>query len=65
MTGVIEQLHEDAEIKIKIGKEEQTTPCSVGVKQGDNMAPFLVFVLDASTFRDVREKVEEKQRHNS
>ena len=45
MTGVIERLYKDAEIKIKIGKEERTIPYSVGVKQGDNMAPVLFLFL--------------------
>jgi hypothetical protein len=45
MTGVIEQLCEDAEIKIKIGKEEQTMPCPVGAKQGDNVALVLFLFL--------------------
>jgi hypothetical protein len=45
MTGVIERLYKDAEIKIKIGKESRTIPYSVGVKQGDNMAPVLFLFL--------------------
>ena len=45
MTGVIKRLYKDAEIKIKIGKEEQTIPYSVGVKQGDTMAPVLFLFL--------------------
>jgi exonuclease III len=45
MTGVIERLYKDAEIEIKIGKENRTIPYSVGVKQGDNMAPVLFLFL--------------------
>jgi hypothetical protein len=59
MTGVIERLYKDAEIEIKIGKENRTIPYSVGVKQGDNMAPVLfLFLMQALSARDARERVE-------
>jgi hypothetical protein len=41
LVNVVRRLHHDAEIKLKVGKEEQTMPCSIGVKQGDNMDPVL------------------------
>jgi hypothetical protein len=45
LVDVIRRLHHDTEIKIKVGKEERTIPYSVGVKQGDNMAPVLFLFL--------------------
>jgi hypothetical protein len=47
--------------KIKIGKEERTMPCSVGVKQGDNMAPVLfLFLMQA-----LSEKLEKEWKKNN
>ena len=43
LIDVIRRLYHNTEIKIKVGKEEQNIPYSVGVKQGDNMAPVLFF----------------------
>ena len=39
LVDVIRRLYHNTEIKIKVGKEERNIPYSVGVKQGDNMAP--------------------------
>jgi hypothetical protein len=45
LVDVIRRLYHETEIKIKVGKEERHIPCSVGVKQGDNMAPVLFLFL--------------------
>jgi hypothetical protein len=45
LIDVIRQLYHDTEIKLKVGKEERIIPYSVGVKQGDNMAPVLFLFL--------------------
>jgi exonuclease III len=45
LVDVIRRLYHNTEIKIKVGKEERTIPYSVGVKQGDNMAPVLFLFL--------------------
>jgi exonuclease III len=45
LVDVIRRLYHDSEIKLKVGREERTIPYSVGVKQGDNMAPVLFLFL--------------------
>jgi exonuclease III len=45
LVDVIRRLYHDTEIKLKVGKEERIIPYSVGVKQGDNMAPVLFLFL--------------------
>jgi hypothetical protein len=46
LVNVVQQLYHDMEIKLKVSKEERTTPYSVlGVKQGDNMALVLFLFL--------------------
>jgi hypothetical protein len=45
LVDVVRRLYHDTEIKLKVGKEERTIPHSVGVKQGDNMAPALFLFL--------------------
>jgi hypothetical protein len=60
LVDIIRQLCHDTEIKLKVGKEEKTTPCLVRVKQGDNMAPvlFLFFMQDGGSIRARMEKNE-------
>ena len=45
MVDVIQRLYTDSQLSLKIGKEKQDIPYTVGVKQGDNMAPVLFLFL--------------------
>jgi len=48
LTSVIRRLYTDTLVKLRIGKELRLIPYTVGVKQGDNMAPVLfLFVMQA------------------
>jgi hypothetical protein len=52
-------MHTDMNVKLQIGKEEHDIPYTVGVQQGDNMAPILfLFVMQAfsETLEDKWEK---------
>jgi hypothetical protein len=45
MIDVIRRLYENIELKLNSGSAKSTIPYSVGVKQGDVMAPVLFIVL--------------------
>ena len=45
MVDVIKRLYTDSKLQLTIGKEKESIPYTVGVKQGDNMAPVLFLFL--------------------
>ena len=42
---VIEKLYKDFKIEIKVGKKKELINYSIGVKQGDNLAPILFIIF--------------------
>jgi hypothetical protein len=55
MINLIEKLYTGMTININIGAEKSTIPYSIGVQQGDNMAPVL-FIFTMLAFTDILEK---------
>jgi hypothetical protein len=48
LTNVVRKMYENMHVKLKIGKEDRDIPYTVGVQQGDNMAPVLfLFTMQA------------------
>jgi hypothetical protein len=55
-------MYTDVNVKLQIGKEEHDMPYTVGVQQGDNMAPILfLFVMQAFS-KTLEEKWEKETR---
>jgi hypothetical protein len=48
LVQIIKMMYSNVSVKLQVGKEKQLIPYSVGVQQGDNMAPVLfLFVMQA------------------
>jgi hypothetical protein len=57
LVAVIEKLHENFHLKLEIEKESCEIPYTVGVKQGDNMAPTLFLFLMMAFFSTLEKKM--------
>ena len=50
LVRIIKMMYTDVSVKLQVGKEKRMIPYTVGVQQGDNMAPVLfLFVMQAFT----------------
>ena len=59
LADAVRRMYTDMHVKLQVGKEEHDIPYTVGVQQGDNMAPILfLFVMQAfsETLEDKWEK---------
>ena len=49
LANIIQKLHEDVKVKLKVGSADACFSATIGVKQGDNMAPVLfLFYMQAA-----------------
>jgi hypothetical protein len=55
VASVVKRMYEGMLVKLKVGKEERCIPYTVGVQQGDNMAP-LLFLFTMQAFGEILEK---------
>jgi hypothetical protein len=55
LVRAVETLYTDVSVKIQVGKEKRSIPYTIGVQQGDNMAPVL-FVFLMQAFAETLEK---------
>ena len=55
VASVVKRMYEGMLVKLKVGKEERCIPYTVGVQQGDNMAP-LLFLFPMQAFGEILEK---------
>ena len=62
LVSAISRMHADFQLKFTLGKTEATVPYTVGVRQGDNMAPILFLFLMNAMSETLAKKRQREQR---
>ena len=52
---MVKRIYDGMFVKVKVGKEERCIPYTVGIQQGNNMAP-LLFLFPMQAFGEILEK---------